>query len=220
MSKLDEDLNEKLNKIKEDGLKLREILEKLKQIRDEKESIRSKLRETRPQGYYSDKDILEAQRELIEIEKRIETTVMKKKDEDMEYKREKELAKRLEIMKSKKKVSDERNKLVDRLKELNATEQPLRDDVRKLIEEREGLKKEAEVLRIKLKLMKYKEKEKEERKEERKREREREKEGISVNLGGQVNMEKVREEIKKKLQEGQPVSLDELKVMYEGDKSR
>lgn len=213
MSKLDEDLNEKLDKLKETGLKLREILEKLKQIRDEKESIRNSLREIKPMGSYNESEILEMQKELMEIEKRIETTVLKKVDEDREYGREKEIAKRLEIMKSKKKVSDKRAKLIDRLKELDAMEQPLRDDVRKLIDERERLKKEVEVLRIKSKLMKYKEKEKQERKE---REKEIKKTGISVSLGGQVDVEKLREEIRKKLQEGQPVSLEELKVMYEG----
>ncbi|MGC8558739.1 MAG: hypothetical protein ACP5NC_07105, partial [Nitrososphaeria archaeon] len=98
-------------------------------------------------------------------------------------------------------------------KELDAMELPLRDDARKLIDERERLKKEVEVLRIKSKLMKYKEKEKQERKE---REKEIKKTGISVSLGGQVDVEKLREEIRKKLQEGQPVSLEELKVMYEG----
>jgi uncharacterized coiled-coil DUF342 family protein len=213
LSKLDEDLNEKLDKLKETGLKLREILEKLKQIRDEKESIRNSLREIKPMGSYNESEILEMQKELMEIEKRIETTVLKKVDEDREYGREKEIAKRLEIMKSKKKVSDKRAKLIDRLKELDAMEQPLRDDVRKLIDERERLKKEVEVLRIKSKLMKYKEKEKQERKE---REKEIKKTGISVSLGGQVDVEKLREEIRKKLQEGQPVSLEELKVMYEG----
>ncbi|MEM0096939.1 MAG: hypothetical protein QXY52_04525 [Conexivisphaerales archaeon] len=215
MSKLDEELNEKLNKIKKDGLKLRGSLEMLKQIRDEKESIRSKLREIKPQYFYSDHDILEAQNELDEIEKRIETTVMKKADEDREYRREKELAKKLEIMKSKKRVNDERSKLVDRLKELDIMEQPLVDDVRKLINEREELKKEAEVLKIKLKLMKYKEKEE----KSEKRKREGGKSRISVSLSGQVDVEKVREEIRKKLQDGQPVSLDELKVMYEDGKS-
>lgn len=212
MSKLDEDLNEKLDKLKETGLKLREILEKLKQIRDEKESVRNSLKEIKPMGSYNEREILEMQKELMEIEKRIETTVLKKADEDREYGREKEIARRLEIMKSKKKVSDKRAKLIDRLKELDAMELPLRDDARKLIDERETLKKEVEVLRIKSKLMKYKEKEKQERKE---REKEIKKTGISVSLGGQVNVEKLREEIRKKLQEGQPVSLEELKVMYE-----
>ncbi len=221
MSKLDEDINEKLNKIKEDGLKLREALEKLKQIRDEKDLIRSKLREIKPDRYYSEKDILQLQKELTEIEKRIETTVMKKADEDREYEREKELAKRLESMKSKKKVSDERNQLVNRLKELSLMEQPLRDDVRKLIDERESLKKEVEVLRIKLKLMKYKEKEKEEKSDERKvgRKVEQKRAGITVKLGEDVNMEKLKREIMKKLQEGQPLSFEELRVIYEGSKS-
>ncbi|MGC8557764.1 MAG: hypothetical protein ACP5NC_02075, partial [Nitrososphaeria archaeon] len=92
MSKLDEDLNEKLDKLKETGLKLREILEKLKQIRDEKESVRNNLREIKPMGSYNEREILEMQKELMEIEKRIETTVLKKVDEDREYGREKEIA--------------------------------------------------------------------------------------------------------------------------------
>jgi len=211
LSKQNEDintkLNEKLNKIKEDGLKLREDLEKLRKIRDEKNAIISRLKEIKPDIHYSENEILQLQNELIEIEKRIETTVMKKGDEEREYEREKEIAKRLESLKAKKRVSDERNMLINRLKELSEMERPLRDNIRKLIEEREGLKKEVEVLRIKEKLMKYKEKEKEESKVT----------GISVRLGDSVNREKLKKEIMKKLQEGQPLSFEELKIIYGGN---
>ena len=204
---INEKLNEKLNKIREDGLRLREDLEKLRKIREEKAAIIKRLREIRLNGHYSENEIQQLQSELIEIEKRIETTVMKKADEEREYEREKEIAKRLESLKAKKRLSDERDMLINRLKELREMERPLRDNIRKLIEERESLKNEVEVLRIKEKLMKYKEKEREERKVP----------GISIRLGESVSKEEVKKEIMKKLQDGQPLSLEELKIIYGGN---
>ena len=191
------EINEKLDKLMQEVNDL-----KVQPVRAEYELSKVKV----PKVRVNEGEIERLVNLLQRLDDEVQTKVLKPDEERRIFERIKETEKRLSVLRSIKSSIDKGQQLKNRLDEIKKRLRELHEIIEPLLNEKEKLKNEIQRQIILEKLRKYKAMEKEKKKER----------GYNINLKfEEINRNEVKEAIKRKLEKGEPVSLEELKVLYD-----
>jgi uncharacterized coiled-coil DUF342 family protein len=191
------------NRLKEINNELDKLMQEVKDLKVQREQVIYELSKIKaPKVKVDEEEIKSLEDILKKLDDELQTKVLKPDEERRIFERIKETEKRLNSLRSVKSSLDKSQELRKRLNEIKKRLRELHEVIEPLLKEKENLKNEIQKQIILKKLRQYKEKEKEK--------------GYSINLKFEkINKSEVKEAIKRKLENGEPVSLEELKVLYD-----
>jgi len=191
------------NRLKEINNELDKLMQEVKDLKVQREQVIYELSKIKaPKVKVDEEEIKRLEDILKKLDDELQTKVLKPDEERRIFERIKETEKRLNSLRSVKSSLDKSQELRKRLNEIKKRLRELHEVIEPLLKEKENLKNEIQKQIILKKLRQYKEKEKEK--------------GYSINLKFEkINKSEVKEAIKRKLENGEPVSLEELKVLYD-----
>jgi len=191
------------NRLKEINNELDKLMQEVKELKVQREQVIYELSKIKaPKVKVDEEEIKRLEDILKKLDDELQTKVLKPDEERRIFGRIKETEKRLNSLRSVKSSLDKSQELRKRLNEIKKRLGELHEVIEPLLKEKENLKNEIQKQIILKKLRQYKEKEKEK--------------GYSINLKFEkINKSEVKEAIKRKLENGEPVSLEELKVLYD-----
>ncbi|MFP3213781.1 MAG: hypothetical protein RXO71_00375 [Nitrososphaeria archaeon] len=191
------------NRLKEINNELDKLMQEVKELKVQREQVIYELSMIKaPKVKVDEEEIKRLEDILKKLDDELQTKVLKPDEERRIFERIKETEKRLNSLRSVKSSLDKSQELRKRLNEIKKRLRELHEVIEPLLKEKENLKNEIQKQIILKKLRQYKEKEKEK--------------GYSINLKFEkINKSEVKEAIKRKLENGEPVSLEELKVLYD-----
>ncbi len=195
------------NRIKEINEKLDKLMQEVNDLKVQREQVLYELSKVKvPKVRVNEGEIERLENLLQRLDDEVQTKVLKPDEERRIFERIKETEKRLSVLRSIKSSIDKGQQLKNRLDEIKKRLRELHEIIEPLLNEKEKLKNEIQRQIILEKLRKYKAMEKEKKKER----------GYNINLKfEEINRNEVKEAIKRKLEKGEPVSLEELKVLYD-----
>ncbi|MFP3165900.1 MAG: hypothetical protein RXR36_01245 [Nitrososphaeria archaeon] len=198
-----DDIETMKNRLKEINGELDKLMQEVKELKVQREQVTYELSKIKvPNIKVNEEEIKKLEGLLKKLDDEVQTKVLKPDEERRIFERIKETEKRLSGLRSVKDSIDKNQELRNRLNEIKKRLRELHELIEPLLKEKEKLKNEIQKQIILEKLRKYKEKEKEK--------------GYNINLKFEkINKNEVKETIKKKLEKGEPVSLEELKVLYD-----
>ncbi|MFP3130034.1 MAG: hypothetical protein RXP28_00250 [Nitrososphaeria archaeon] len=198
-----DDIETMKNRLKEINGELDKLMQEVKELKVQREQVTYELSKIKvPNIKVNEEEIKKLEGLLKKLDDEVQTKVLKPDEERRIFERIKETEKRLSGLRSVKDSLDKNQELRNRLNEIKKRLRELHELIEPLLKEKEKLKNEIQKQIILEKLRKYKEKEKEK--------------GYNINLKFEkINKNEVKETIKKKLEKGEPVSLEELKVLYD-----
>ncbi|MFP3290197.1 MAG: hypothetical protein RXO33_00275 [Nitrososphaeria archaeon] len=198
-----DDIETMKNRLKEINGELDKLMQEVKELKVQREQVTYELSKIKvPNIKVNEEEIKKLEGLLKKLDDEVQTKVLKPDEERRIFERIKETEKRLSGLRSVKDSLDKSQELRNRLNEIKKRLRELHELIEPLLKEKEKLKNEIQKQIILEKLRKYKEKEKEK--------------GYNINLKFEkINKNEVKETIKKKLEKGEPVSLEELKVLYD-----
>jgi uncharacterized coiled-coil DUF342 family protein len=191
------------NRLKEINNELDKLMQEVKELKVQREQVIYELSKIKaPKVKVDEEEIKRLEDILKKLDDELQTKVLKPDEERRIFERIKETEKRLNSLRSVKSSLDKSQELRKRLNEIKKRLRELHEVIEPLLKEKENLKNEIQKQIILKKLRQYKEKEKEK--------------GYSINLKFEkINKSEVKKAIKRKLENGEPVSLEELKVLYD-----
>jgi uncharacterized coiled-coil DUF342 family protein len=198
-----DDIETMKNRLKEINGELDKLMQEVKELKVQREQVIYELSKIKvPNIRVNEEEIKRLESLLKRLDDEVQTKVLKPDEERRIFERIKETEKRLSGLRSVKSSLDKSQELRNRLNEIKKRLSELHELIEPLLKEKEKLKNEIQKQIILEKLRRYKEKEKEK--------------GYNINLKFEkINKNEVKEAIKKKLEKGEPVSLEELKVLYD-----
>ncbi len=198
-----DDIETMKNRLKEINGELDKLMQEVKELKVQREQVTYELSKIKvPNIRVNEEEIKRLESLLKRLDDEVQTKVLKPDEERRIFERIKETEKRLSGLRSVKSSLDKSQELRNRLNEIKKRLSELHELIEPLLKEKEKLKNEMQKQIILEKLRRYKEKEKEK--------------GYNINLKFEkINKNEVKEAIKKKLEKGEPVSLEELKVLYD-----
>ncbi len=195
------------NRLKEINQELDKLIQEVNDLKVQREQVLYELSKLKVPKFRVNEDEIKKLEELLKrLDDEVQTRVLKPDEERRIFERIKETEKRLSMLRSVKSSLDKNNELRNRLDEIKKRLRELHEVIEPLLKEKEKLKNEIQKQIIIEKLRKYKALEREKQKEK----------GYNINLKFEkINKSEVKESIKRKLEKGEPVSLEELKVLYD-----
>ncbi|MDP8023034.1 MAG: hypothetical protein ACP5LF_02545 [Nitrososphaeria archaeon] len=195
------------NRIKEINEQLDKLIQEVNDLKVQREQVLYELSKIKtPKIRVNQEEIEKLEDILKKLDDEVQTKVLKPDEERRIFERIKETEKRLSMLRSIKSSLDKVQELRNRLDKIKKRLRELHEVIEPLLNEKEKLKNEIQRQIILDKLRKYKAMEKEKKKEK----------GYNINLKFEkINRNEIKEAIKKKLEKGEPVSIEELKVLYD-----
>ncbi len=195
------------NRIKEINEQLDKLMQEVNDLKVQREQVLYELSKIKaPKTKVNQEEIEKLEDLLKRLDDEVQTKVLKPDEERRVFERIKETEKRLSMLRSIKNSLDKAQDLRNRLNKIKDRLRELHEVIEPLLNEKEKLKNEMQRQIILEKLRKYKAMEKEKKKEK----------GYNINLKFEkINRNEIKEAIKRKLEKGEPVSLEELKVLYD-----
>ncbi len=195
------------NRIKEINEQLDKLIQEVNDLKVQREQVLYELSKIKtPKTRVNQEEIEKLEDLLKKLDDEVQTKVLKPDEERRIFERIKETEKRLSMLRSIKSSLDKGQELRNRLDKIKKRLRELHEVIEPLLNEKEKLKNEIQRQIILDKLRKYKAMEKEKKKEK----------GYNINLKFEkINRNEIKEAIKKKLEKGEPVSIEELKVLYD-----
>ena len=195
------------NRLKEINQELDKLMQEVNDLKVQREQVLYELSKIKaPKARVDEEEIEKLEGLLKRLDDEVQTRVLKPDEERRIFERIKETEKRLSTLRSIKNSLDKSQELRNRLDEIKKRLKELHEVIEPLLNEKEKLKNEIQKQIIIEKLKRYKAMEKEKQKEK----------GYNINLKFEkINKNEIKESIKKKLEKGEPVSLEELKVLYD-----
>ncbi|MGC9211453.1 MAG: hypothetical protein ACP5FU_04805 [Nitrososphaeria archaeon] len=195
------------NRIKEINEQLDKLIQEVNDLKVQREQVLYELSKIKTPKIRVNQEEIEKLEDLLKkLDDEVQTKVLKPDEERRIFERIKETEKRLSMLRSIKSSLDKVQELRNRLDKIKKRLRELHEVIEPLLNEKEKLKNEIQRQIILDKLRKYKAMEKEKKKEK----------GYNINLKFEkINRNEIKEAIKKKLEKGEPVSIEELKVLYD-----